>query len=84
MSFFLQFSFSLVELSVSLDTDATHRGVVLIVITFKNNCYVGRNCLESVVVVCVTIAFLDGYPGRTASLHRSGASLMRLKGVSQS
>ena len=34
-----------------------------------------------VVVVCVTVAFLDGYPGRTASLRRSLASLMRLEGA---
>ena len=35
-----------------------------------------------VVVVCVTVAVLDGYPGRTASLRRSLASLMHLEGVS--
>ena len=35
-----------------------------------------------VVVVYVTVAFLDGYPGRTASLRRSLASLMRIEGVS--
>ena len=35
-----------------------------------------------VVVVCVTVAFLDGYPGCTALFRRSRASLMRLEGVS--
>ena len=37
-----------------------------------------------VVVTCVAVAFLDGYPGRTTSLRRSFASLMRLEGISQS
>ena len=37
-----------------------------------------------VVVVCVTVAFLGGYLGRTALLRRSLASLMRLEGISQS
>ena len=37
---------------------------------------------RSRVGVCVTVAFLDGYPGRTASRRRSLASLMRLEGVS--
>ena len=35
-----------------------------------------------VVVVCVTVAFLDGHPGRISSLRRALASLMRLEGVS--
>ena len=34
-----------------------------------------------VVVVYVTVAFLDGYPGRTASLRRSLASLMRQRAL---
>ena len=37
-----------------------------------------------VVVVYVTVAFLDGYPGHTASRRRSLASLMRLEGVRES
>ena len=37
--------------------------------------------LSRAVVVFDTVAFLDGCPGRTASLRRSPASLMRLEGV---
>ena len=33
------------------------------------------------VVACVAVAFLHGYPGRTASFRRSLASLMRFEGV---
>ena len=33
-------------------------------------------------VVCVTVGFLDGHPGRTASLRRSLVILMRSEGGS--
>ena len=37
---------------------------------------------SGVLGVCVTVAFVYSYPGRTASLRRLLANLMRLEGVS--